>query len=121
YQRQFLLRVASENPWLNVAGGARQTGGNWSTNVAPGATVDALFNLGSTYTINLAGAGSARVVAAQSGNVTLDLGGNTLAVGAVVVGRDAGDNAHLTTNGSGTLMIGGAFTVAANAGATGAY
>jgi hypothetical protein len=121
YQRHFLLNVATENRWLSAAGGAWQTGGNWFTNFAPGASVDALFNLNAAYTVSLAAAGTAKNLVVRSDNVTLDLGGHSLAVGSVTVGRDAGDNAQLVTDGGGTLHLTGGLTVAANPGASGAY
>jgi hypothetical protein len=57
----------------------------------------------------------------RTDNVTLDLGGNTLAVASVIVGRDAGDDARLVINGGGTMSLAGALTVAASPGSSGAY
>jgi hypothetical protein len=105
YQRQFLLKVASESAWLNAAGGTWQTGGNWSASAVPGPSVDPLFNLGSTYSVNLTSAGTARALIVRSDNVTLNLGGNTLVAASLIVGRDSGDNANVTTNGGGTLTL----------------
>ena len=121
YQRHFLLNIATENAWLSASGGAWQTSGNWFTNFAPGVSVDALFNLGAVYTVDLTATGTARSLIVRSDSVSLNLAGNTLAVGSVIVGRDAGDNAQLVTDGGGTLRVTGALTVAASPGANGAY
>ena len=121
YQRQFLLNVTTANRWMSTTGGAWQTGTNWFTHFAPGTAADAVFDLGSAYTVSLAGPGTARELLVRNDNVTLDLGGKTLAVASVTVGRDAGDNAQLTTVGAGTVAVAGALTVAANPGSNGTF
>src|SRR5205823_2718865 len=55
YQRHFLLDISPMPGWLNSAGGAWETGSNWSGNFAPGAAADAVFDLNSAdgYTVTL--------------------------------------------------------------------
>ena len=104
YQRHFLLSIAPENNWINPAGGDWETGGNWSSNFAPGAAVDAVFNLNSVggYTVSLSGAAEANNLIVRTDQVTLNLAGQTLTLNGLLVGRDSGDVAHLTVTG-GTL------------------
>jgi hypothetical protein len=124
YQRHFLLNVATENSWLQSSGGAWATGGNWFTNFAPSSTVDALFNLnsGGGYTVNVNGTpAEAKNLIVKTDKVTLSIGGaNTLALNSIVVGRDSGDVARLTTTG-GTVTLAGALTIAETAGTTGTF
>ncbi|MEO6434790.1 MAG: hypothetical protein ABIP55_03375, partial [Tepidisphaeraceae bacterium] len=121
YQRHFLLNISTENAWLNAAGGAWGTGGNWFTNFAPGPAVNAMFNLGSVsgYTVT-SGPGEAKDLIVKTDKVTLNLAANTLTLNVITLGRDSGDVAHLTVA-AGTINVAGALNIATSPGTAGTF
>ena len=91
--------------WTNTAGGSFQNVNNWDGGVVPGVDDTAVFNTGgNTYTVSLAADHTNYRMEIRSDDVTLDLNGGTHTITKdwswAYVGKDAGDNAHLTlTNG----------------------
>ena len=118
--------------WANSAGGDLADAGNWSSGYLPGANEPAIFDLGSTgYVVTAAASRSFSQLSINSDNVTLDLGASVVGVvnalrvahGASDVGLleiasgvvSVGNGATVGGQGSGTLIVNGAFNVAGNA------
>ena len=91
--------------WLNATNvnNAWSTASNWGGGSAPTSADDAIFNLASTYAINVATPATANAVVVNAGDVTLNLTGQTLAL-ASRINIDAASEPKLTING-GTVTI----------------
>ncbi len=68
-----IIDFADGTKWTNAAGGTLSTGANWEGGVAPGATVNGLFDLNNTYTVSVPASTSVRTLGVTNGNVTFDV------------------------------------------------
>lgn len=87
--------------WNNAAGGAWATGTNWSGGAAPSAADDAIFNLGSTYSVSMPAGAVASTTQVNNGVVSMS-GGTLLASGAA----NPGVGATVGTNAATSLSVG---------------
>jgi hypothetical protein len=69
---------AGDITWTNAAGGDFQTPGNWNSNIVPGVTDVAIFNLTTQpYTVTWSGPSTSGAFKVNRGDVTWNLQGNT--------------------------------------------
>jgi T5SS/PEP-CTERM-associated repeat protein len=89
--------VEVEFVWTNAMGGTFAEGGNWDQNVAPDdASHTAIFDLDSTYAVNLDATAQTGVTRVSRGDVTMNLSGNNYNVAdTLIVGDIAGQSATL--------------------------
>lgn len=99
-----IIDFADGVKWTNAAGGVFGTGTNWAGGSAPGASVNGLFDLAGTYTVDVPSSTSVRSLGVMNGNVSLDIAsGQTLTLtDDGYLFADTGSTLQLTGSGSAT-------------------
>jgi hypothetical protein len=107
YQRSFLLDISPTMSWVAAAGGAWETGSNWSSNFTPGSAADAVFDLHSAgaYTVTISTSASINNLAVRTDKPILNIAsGRSLSIAGSLRVGDVGDG-QLTITGAGALNL----------------
>lgn len=110
---------ASNLLWVNAAGGAASTAGNWSPAQVPIAIDDLTYNLNAVYTVTFnAGTPDSRTQTFRDGTVTLNMSSPHTTSAGITIGSLNGDSAIATLT-SGTWNSGASVIVGNAAGSSG--
>lgn len=88
----FLLTPTTSVSWARPVPGNWSTASSWTPANVPTSTINASFNTGSTtpYNVTLTGASAANNLTVQGDSVTLNLGGNQLALAGTLIVAESG-------------------------------